>query len=535
MRHPTARHIVILLLFLIAIPTVGKRDSLLWVGIKEAGTICQQGRRDSTLVMARQLLTIAERQNDDIAQTSLHNMIGTCLYDIGQKEAAIKEFSVCVDIAEANDFLRRATTMKSDFLFQIMLPAYAYLAILCKDTKRKNESLRYAKTGMEWIAKCNNTAIKASTLQPIAEILMDHQEYALIYEPMKQGLKDAMEQNLPDYAMLIITYLINIEYNQFHRTPDEIPWIKAGELLLPHVKTETAKTAFLATTKLTIPQPKSRGLGNDSEKNQSVKSSRLNISRPDSIQPHVKSISYRNKHINIAGIILTITLLCFALYILWQHYQHKKVVKEAELKMEERYIEGLENERNRLAKELHDGVSNQLLAIEMKLEQDGLTPQTMKMISESREQVRRVSHELIPPEFEHATLDEVIKSYAASLNGVRHCEVSFQSTPQNANWTQVTSAEAYEIYRIIQEITSNALKHAKATSVSIGLHLDEDKNITVTVSDNGIGITDRNKDTGIGMQTIGQRASVIGGHIDSFHHPFGTTIRLSIKTTKTAK
>lgn len=540
MRHLTIRHIATLLLLLIAIQAMGKTDSLLWVGVKQTGIVYQQGHRDSALVMARRLLTVAENQDDDMARISLHNLIGYCLVDQVRKEAAIKEFVTCADIAEANGFLGRAVTTKSDFLFQAMLPTYALLAILCKDVKRKDESLRYARTGMEWITKCDNPAIRASALQPIAEVLMDHQEYALIYEPMKQGAKDAVEQNKPDFALLLLTYLINIEYKQFHRPLDEIPWIKIGEKLLPLVKTETAKTAFLAATRLNlqtspnlpiISSPNLHKTSTDpSQRGEGLRASES--SRPSSPLERPGEVPVR---IGIVGIILVLTLLCFALYILWQRRQRRKTARETEQQMAERYLEGQERERSRLAKELHDGVSNQLLAIEMKLEQDGLTPQTMQLISESREQVRRVSHELIPPEFEHATLDEAVRSYTATLNGVRHCTVSYQSTPEDANWTLIPSATALEVYRIIQEVTGNALKHAKATSITIGLHLDEDKSITATVCDNGSEVMDNNKSTGIGIRTIRQRASAIGGQVDYYRHPFGTTVKLSVRPTTTAK
>lgn len=541
------RSIFALLLFLTTLQVAGSRDSLLWIQLQQTGITYRQDHRDSALVQARRLLTVAEDTDDALAQAQLHSLIGFCLRDQGDQQSSAEELQKCIAIGEANGFKEKAATSKHDLYVTAMLPAYSLLSVYYKD-KQIETSASYAKKGMEWIPLCRQPSLRVSSMSTLAEVLMEHKDYGLIYEPMKEAVADAIRQNLPDFAMTMTTYLIIIEHEAMHRTLADIPWIKIGEQLMAVCKTETAKSKFLSVTRLMLPQDNKKDLTDNIPSIKDTTGIKPTISsdtaKEDSIQTRIEYIRLRNEKIGIAGILLAVVIVAFIIYALWQRHAGKRKKQQAEQRMDERYIEGLENERNRLAKELHDGVSNQLLAIEMKLEQDGLTPQTMQLISESREQVRRVSHELIPPEFEHATLDEVVRGYAASLNGVRHCEVSYQSTPKNADWTQIPPTEAHEIYRIIQEVTSNAFKHAKATSVTIGLHLDDDQSITVTISDNGgsrVHDSDQNQATcpldssGIGMQTIGQRASAIGGHLDFFRHPFGTTVRLTVKPSRTAK
>lgn len=542
------RSIFALLLFLTTLQVAGSRDSLLWIQLQQTGITYRQDHRDSALVQARRLLTVAEDTDDALAQAQLHSLIGFCLRDQGDQQSSAEELQKCIAIGEANGFKEKAATSKHDLYVTAMLPAYSLLSVYYKDKNQTETGVNYAKKGMEWIPLCRQASSRVSSMSTLAEVLMEHKDYGLIYEPMKKAVADAIRLNLPDFAMVMTTYLIMIEHEVMHRDPADIPWIKIGEQLIGVCKTETAKTRFLSVTRLMLPHgdgKKDLSDGTPPVKDTTgVTTIPSEIAKSDSIQTRVEYIRLRNERIGIAGTLLAVVIVLFILYALWQRHEGKRKKQQAEQRMDERYIEGLENERNRLAKELHDGVSNQLLAIEMKLEQDGLTPQTMQLISESREQVRRVSHELIPPEFEHATLDEVVRGYAASLNGVRHCEVSYQSTPKNADWTQIPPTEAHEIYRIIQEVTSNAFKHAKATSVTIGLHLDDDQSITVTISDNGgsrVHDSDQNQATcpldssGIGMQTIGQRASAIGGHLDFFRHPFGTTVRLTVKPSRTAK
>ena len=100
-------------------------------------------------------------------------------------------------------------------------------------------------------------------------------------------------------------------------------------------------------------------------------------------------------------------------------------------------------------------------------------------------------------------------------------------TPQDIDWTGIPVEKALEIYRIIQEAVSNALKHANATSVSIGLHLDAD-NLRVLISNNGTQKVNNEKFVGIGKHTISQRASSIKGKIDFIQHQYGSTVQLTV-------
>lgn len=495
------------------------------------GQTYQKGQRDSAMTKAQQLLIVAEKQNDNLAQAQLHNIIGFYYSELGNHQAAAEEMQKCITIGESDDFIGKAPKSSHNLYSTAMLPAYSMLSVYYKDQHQIRKATDYAKKGIKWIQLCHNANTRVSSLYAFSEVLMAHKDYDIIYEPLKQGVQDALKQKQADFALMMISHLIYIEYHVMHRQPKDIPWIKAGELLLSDVRTETAKTAFLAVTKLTIPQSRSEEQQDHGKKIlDSIRQTHSpvpTIAKTDSIPTRIEYIHLRNERIGIVGAFLILALFILAIYILWQRYQHKRTVRQTEHQMEERYIEGQEYERNRLAKELHDGISNQLLAVEMKLNEEGLTPQTMQLLSESREQVRRVSHELIPPEFEHATLSEVIRNYVDSVNGLNHCEVSYMQTSQNIDWSEIPPGIGLEIYRIIQEAVSNALKHANTTSVSIGLHMDTD-NLRVLISNNGTRKDNNETSAGIGKHTISQRASSIKGKIDFIQHQYGSTVQLTV-------
>ena len=98
-------------------------------------------------------------------------------------------------------------------------------------------------------------------------------------------------------------------------------------------------------------------------------------------------------------------------------HQYQKEIEFAKLRADigqqltRQYIDGLENERQRMSRELHDGVCNDLLAIEMNISSGKSVESTLNLIGACREAVRRISHELMPPEFAYANIDEVVRFY----------------------------------------------------------------------------------------------------------------------------
>lgn len=194
----------------------------------------------------------------------------------------------------------------------------------------------------------------------------------------------------------------------------------------------------------------------------------------------------------------------------------------------EQYIEGLENERQRMSRELHDGVCNDLLAIEMNISGGKPIDSTVSLIGSCREAVRRISHELMPPEFAYANLDEVVRYYIgkqAQANADK-IQITYESSAGDAEWADIPDQMSLEVYRIIQEAVGNAVKHSGSTQISVSLTLDG-KVLTATVTDNGTYKESRAK--GIGLVSIRKRANYIKGDVSLDHHADGTTLRLIVK------
>ena len=200
-------------------------------------------------------------------------------------------------------------------------------------------------------------------------------------------------------------------------------------------------------------------------------------------------------------------------------YKKKALEKETDLRLARQYIDGLESERKRLAKELHDGVCNDLLGIQYYMQtSDAIGKEAQQklfpMIEQTRTDVRFISHELMPPALQYANLNVMLEDYVERLGNV-HQLIHFHyfSLPEQANWELVSSQKASELYRLVQEVLGNSLSHSKATEIEIILSMiAEERKIVLTVSDNGKGASvSLASGNGIGLRTVEDRVKCIDG------------------------
>lgn len=190
--------------------------------------------------------------------------------------------------------------------------------------------------------------------------------------------------------------------------------------------------------------------------------------------------------------------------------EFQALVHEAQQRKVQYYLEGLEVERNRLAKELHDNVSNELLAIKMKIA-DGTSSreEVLDTLQTLQTEVRGISHDLMPPVFKYASLSEILQDYVYQRNQSGQTELTLVLEPEEG-FDHLSQKVALEIYRIVQEATGNALKHAQATHIKIIL-VREGNRIKLTIADNGKGFEQQTGKSGIGLVIIKERVENLKG------------------------
>lgn len=219
-----------------------------------------------------------------------------------------------------------------------------------------------------------------------------------------------------------------------------------------------------------------------------------------------------------------------------KEYTEQKVIErtlELEQEKQKSYkaiLEGQQIERQRIAQDLHDSLNIRLIGVKRKLEMEagiinnGLIPEIDGIIT----QVREISHNLLPYSLKHFGLVKAIDDLCINLQKQQTFEVTFSKVgvSENLRWDNVIETE---VFKIIQELVVNIVKHARASQMVIELIGDE-KMIYLTVEDNGQGFDLNNKqETRFGLNNIEARLSVLGGtlSIDS-QQGKGTAVMINI-------
>lgn len=227
-----------------------------------------------------------------------------------------------------------------------------------------------------------------------------------------------------------------------------------------------------------------------------------------------KAVARRQLYIVLFAMSFIILALLTGIYIYWRRR------REAQAQAH-KYVEGLEKERARFARELHDGACNELLGIGMAISNQMANPdEVASRISQLRDTLRNISHELMPPQFDSATLDEILNYY---LQHIQSPTLSIQFSSQG-DFSTLPKHIAYELYRITQEAVGNIISHASATIAQVDVNCNS-KEVNLTISDNGQNTSSLNTHTpsgGIGLQSINDRAKSIDATLNISHDNQGT-------------
>ncbi len=173
-------------------------------------------------------------------------------------------------------------------------------------------------------------------------------------------------------------------------------------------------------------------------------------------------------------------------------------------------LESQENERTRIAKELHDSVGQQLTLIKKKSQNSNLVEIT-NLTHNALEEVRGISRGLYPAMLKQLGLKESIEQLIYDYD--METDLFFTSEIDEID-SFLNKDESLNFYRFIQECLTNIIKHAKAKTVSFTVKKTEDRIISI-LSDNGIGFNakDTVKQNSLGLKTISERIRMLKGNL----------------------
>jgi len=221
----------------------------------------------------------------------------------------------------------------------------------------------------------------------------------------------------------------------------------------------------------------------------------------------------------IASIIIGSIICYFTLLIIRQQKRYRTLNKK-KLEVE---INTIESERKRIASDIHDELGAVLSAVKFKISSiDAVSKTDKARINESLlhiddiiKKIRHIANNLTPAILSRKGLVAAIESYIDNFVNGSGLKVSV--IPDNI--PDLSQQQQIHLYRILQEIIYNTLKHAKASHLKIELYLFED-NLVLLSCDDGVGFIYKNilqVNTGFGLSTIQTRTDILGGemHLDS--------------------
>ena len=262
-----------------------------------------------------------------------------------------------------------------------------------------------------------------------------------------------------------------------------------------------------------------------------------------------RTIEDQKNKINLQYILIISGIVLFALASLlaYSFYKRRKLKQEAKmqsviLKQQElatkAVMEAEEAERQRIAKDLHDGVGQMMSAAKMNLsayeheavfkteDERVAFENIMSLIDESCKEVRSVSHNMMPNALLKNSLASAIREFIDKLD---HKALKVHLYTEGLDERLDSNTETV-LYRVIQECVNNVIKHSGADTLDITI-IKEPEEITATIEDNGKGFdtSDKNKFDGMGLKNIRTRIEYLKGSVDFDSTPGkGTLVALHV-------
>ncbi|HXJ99682.1 MAG TPA: ATP-binding protein [Gelidibacter sp.] len=246
----------------------------------------------------------------------------------------------------------------------------------------------------------------------------------------------------------------------------------------------------------------------------------------EKISLHNKELSKHNTLLAllfmVAILIIIITVIAYKYKLINQQLKHKQKEQLSTEKIQEILLkeklseeEARSEERNRISRELHDGIVNRIFTIRLNLSlldstNQELKDQLMAELNNAEKHIREVSHDL------HSNFFSENQDFNRLLEGLiseqkNECHTKFNiAIDKFIEWSKVTDKQKVHIYRIIQEALNNINKYAKASKCSVVL-LKKEQNIFIRIHDNGKGFNLQKIKNGLGFRIFEERTTELNG------------------------
>ncbi len=237
----------------------------------------------------------------------------------------------------------------------------------------------------------------------------------------------------------------------------------------------------------------------------------------------------------LVGLLLILVLIAVIIYfrqkISLDKIRMENLEKEKSLQIADAMIKGQDEERKRLAMDLHDGLGARLGALRLKVDSQLYeNPNYYDLVSaidSITRNVRELSHRMMPARLSEIGLVQSLQNLIKSVNASSEMTISFQTNVK----IHLEDKFQVNLYYLIYELINNAIKHSKGKNLTIQLFI-ENEMLTLSAEDDGVGFDILKKGEGHGLNNIRQRVDYLGGKlIIESQEGYGSVFMIEIPMT----
>lgn len=535
-----------------ALKQKGKNDSLLAQYQSASGfTLMKLNRQKEALEHFYAALYIADVIKDYKAKARALHQIGWAYMELNQSQKAISYFRQSLHTLEENDI---------PYLFP---STFTNLASCYGEAGNYDSAYYFGKKGIALAGEQNNYSVEANGWFILGTAYMEQKKYE---EALRCFLKaKPIRDKTGDYFFIVSDMAVLSELYALMGRPDEgLRISKEAVAIASQQKLEAKLPMIYKAMALNYEKSGNFSMAADVYKRiNALKDSIYTNASGEALaemqtkyetEKKERIIQEQEFYLKRKNYFITAITILFILGVLLAYFIHarnrireqaamSKAIHEEEQKATAAVMEAEEKERQRIAKDLHDGVGQMMSAAKMNLSAIGNElafateaqkhsfEKIISLVDESCKEVRTVSHQMMPNMLLKSGLGKAVTDF---IDKIDRRVLKIQLHTEGLNERLDEHIEIV-VYRILQECVNNVIKHSGATQLDISIIKDAD-GISATIEDNGKGfdVNLLSSEAGMGLKNMRARVEYVKGTIDFDATPGkGTLVAIHIPVEHT--
>ncbi|TLV00690.1 tetratricopeptide repeat-containing sensor histidine kinase [Dyadobacter luticola] len=464
---------------------------------------------EKSLTYKQKALQLARPMQDSLQLADILTTIGSCYFNLKRYQESKAHFTEGLNVAEK---------IGSDIF---VIQAYAGLCRTNRVLKNLPAAKVYGEKGLVLARKTGNVFLEMECLRALMFVAEDSKQPDLSAKYTEEALKIAEANDMTDHLIeLYEDYATDLGRQNKHKA--------AYDYLMKYVVLNDSLQGIDVQKQL-----------------QELDARYLTAQKEKQIVTLEKEKQARNTLIYglIAGfvVLMLIGILIYRNIVIRKRIAEKEVLQlqqEKQLVATNSILKGQEEERTRVARDLHDGLGGLLSGIKLTLnsvkgnvimpEESAMTfGRAINQLDSAIGEMRRVAHSMMPETLVRFGLIDALSDFCEGINTSGYLKVNMQSFGFEK---RLDSSVEIVLYRIVQELLNNVLKYAEASEAHVQL-TRVDNEVSLTVEDNGKGfdVSKLEQNKGAGIRNVQARVDYLNGRLDIQSKPTeGTSILIEI-------